>query len=204
MDQPTVTAYDRAAADFAADWHAQPAPGDLHALVRRFFRPGATADIGCGSGREVAWLSANGLPAIGYDPSEGLLAQARARHPGLTFGRAALPDLAGIADASFDNVLCETVLMHLGKDDVAPSVRRLTAILRPGGCLYLSWRVTAGTDQRDAHGRLYAAFDPRLVASALTDAATILLDEPSVSASSGKAVHRVIARKHDSGGAANR
>ena len=30
------------------------------------------------------------------------------------------------------------------------------AVLRPGGCLYLSWRVTAGADQRDAHGRLYA------------------------------------------------
>src|ERR1700755_1212105 len=113
MDQPTVTAYDKSAADFAADWHAQPAPDDLHALVRRFLRPGgATADIGCGSGREVAWLAANGYPATGFDPSEGLLAQARALYPHLTFVAAALPDLAGIPDASFDNVLCETVLMH--------------------------------------------------------------------------------------------
>ena len=204
MDRSTVAAYDKSAADFAADWHAQPAAHDLHALVRRFFRPGATADIGCGSGREVAWLSANGFPTVGYDPSEGLLAQARARYPDLAFGPAALPELAGVADASFDNVLCETVLMHLGKDDVAPSVRRLMAILRPGGCLYLSWRVTAaGTDQRDAHGRLYAAFDPRLVVDALTDAA-ILLDEPTVSASSGKAVHRLIARKRATAGAAKR
>jgi SAM-dependent methyltransferase len=203
MDAPTVTAYDRSAANFAADWHAQPAPDDLQALVKRFFRPGRTADIGCGSGREVAWLNANGYPAEGFDPSEGLLAQARSRYPGLSFAAAALPELAGIPDASFDNVLCETVIMHLAADAIAPSVRRLMAILRPTGCLYLSWRVTAGSDQRDAQGRLYAAFAPSLVTDALTDA-TILLDAQANSASSGKTIHRVIARKHEIDGAAKR
>jgi SAM-dependent methyltransferase len=203
MDQPTVAAYDKSAADFAADWHSQPEPEDLHVLVRRFFRPGGqTADIGCGSGREVAWLNANGYPATGFDPSEGLLAQARALYPALTFVSTALPDLAGVPDASFDNVLCETVLMHLPRDAIAPSVRRLAAILRPGGLLYLSWRVTAGADQRDAQGRLYAAFEPRLVTGALAGTA-ILLNAQAISASSGKTIHRVIARK-DVGGAANR
>jgi SAM-dependent methyltransferase len=196
MDPPTVAAYDRSAAGFAADWHAQPAPADLHALLTRFFRPGRTADIGCGSGREVAWLNANGYPATGFDPSAGLLAQARARYPDLSFATAALPDLAGIADASFDNVLCETVIMHLVRDMVAPSVRRLMAILRPGGTLYLSWRVTHGNDVRDGHGRLYAAFDAGLVCAALADAA-ILLDEDALSASSGKLVHRLVARRSD-------
>ncbi len=194
MDPPTVAAYDRSAADFAADWHAQSAPDDLYALVRSFFRPGQTADIGCGSGREVSWLNANGFPAAGFDPSEGLLAQARMRYPGLSFGTAALPDLAGLADASFDNVLCETVLMHLPRAGIVPSVRRLLAILRPGGTLYLSWRVTAGTDQRDAQDRLYAAFEPGLVTDALAGA-TILTDQQVTSASSRRTIHRIVARK---------
>jgi SAM-dependent methyltransferase len=194
MDQPAVAAYDRSAADFAADWHAQPAPDDLHALVTRFFRPSRTADIGCGSGREVAWLNASGFPAVGFDASEGLLAQARARYPDLSFATATLPELVGVPDASFDNVLCETVLMHLPRDGIVPSVRRLMAILRPGGTLYLSWRVSSGSDQRDAQGRLYAAFEPSLATDALADA-TILLDEPATSVSSGKPIHRVIARK---------
>jgi SAM-dependent methyltransferase len=194
MDLPTVSAYDGFAADFAADWHAQPAPADLHALVRRFFRPGRTADIGCGSGREVAWLNVNGYPTTGFDPSAGLLAQARARYPDFSFVVAALPELAGIPDADFDNVLCETVIMHLPQNAIAPSVRRFMAILRPGGCLYLSWRVTAEADQRDAQGRLYAAFAPSLVTDALIGAA-ILHDQRATSASSGKTIHRVIARK---------
>src|SRR5450631_3837157 len=137
MDAKTLQAYDSEAASFAQDWHAQPPPADLHAIVRRFFGLGLTADIGCGSGREVAWLAANGFPAVGYDASEGLLGEARARYPGLRFEAAALPELAGIADVRFDNVLCETVIMHLAHDAVARSVRRLMSILKPGGILYV-------------------------------------------------------------------
>jgi SAM-dependent methyltransferase len=193
MDRETLLAYDADAPAFAKDWHEQPPPGDLHAIVRRFFRPGLTADIGCGSGREVAWLGANGFSAVGYDPSEGLLAQARARYPDQKFETAALPELAGIADSSFDNVLCETVIMHLDIAAIAPSVRRMMSILKSGGVLYLSWRVTEGADQRDRAGRLYAAFDKVLVLAQLPGAA-ILLDEAVVSASSGKRIHRIVAR----------
>src|SRR5262249_54284112 len=115
MDPQTLAAYDAAAHAFAADWHEQPPPIDLHGHVRDFFPPWAlTADVGCGSGREVAWLAANGYPAVGFDPSPGLLAQARARYPGHAFQAAALPGLAGIPDNTYDNVLCETVIMHLG------------------------------------------------------------------------------------------
>lgn len=193
VDRETLTAYDAKAAGFAQDWHDQPPPGDLHALVKRFFAKGSTADIGCGSGREAAWLVAEGFQAIGYDASAGLLDEARRRYPALDFRRAALPDLAGIAD-SFTNVLCETVIMHLDRAAIVPAVRRLFALLEPGGTLYLSWRVTEGADQRDPQGRLYAAFDGDLVRGQLP-AGSILLDEDVLSASSGKRIHRIVARR---------
>ena len=44
---------------------------------------------------------------------------------------------------------------------------QLVSLLRPGGMLYLSWRVTPDTDQRDGRGRLYAAFDAAPVREAL-------------------------------------
>ena len=59
--------------------------------------------------------------------------------------------------------------------------------------LCLSWRVIEGSDRRDARGRLYSAFEPIRVQYALT--ATLLMDEQSGSASSGKLVRRIIARK---------
>ena len=78
--------------------------------------------------------------------------------PSFKFAQAELPELRGIG--TFDNVLCETVIMHLDRKQIAASVRRLLDIVKPSGILYLSWRVTEGADQRDAQGRLYAAFDP--------------------------------------------
>ncbi|WP_338828521.1 class I SAM-dependent methyltransferase [Bradyrhizobium sp. 27S5] len=195
MDRATLAAYDKEAAAFAQDWHEQPAPVDLQDIVTRFFiKGGVTADIGCGSGREVAWLNANGFPAEGFDASEGLLTEARARYPTLRFAHAELPDLSGIAADSFDNVLCETVIMHLDHALIVPSVRRMFDIVKPGGVFYLSWRVTAGDDARDAHGRLYAAFDAALVRTELA-AAELLLDAEVVSASSGKVIHRLVASK---------
>jgi SAM-dependent methyltransferase len=196
MDRDTLAAYDHGAAAFAEDWHAQPAPVDLHDIVVRFFiKGGRTADIGCGSGREVAWLNANGFPAEGFDASDGLLQQARARYPSLALAQAELPALASIAAETYDNLLCETVIMHLDRALIAPSVRRLLDIVKPGGVLYLSWRVTDGADLRDPHGRLYAAFEAPLVRGELS-AATILLDEEVISASSGKTIQRLIAAKH--------
>jgi len=194
MDPQTLKAYDAQSQQFADDWHSQLAGVDLQELVRRYFLPGPTADIGCGSGRDTAWLSANGFPAVGFDPSEALLAEARRRYPEVRFQKAALPELDGVADGSFKNLLCETVIMHLEAALVGPAVRKLLAILQSGGILYLTWRVTENTDRRDEHGRLYSAFDPRLVRDALSTA-EILLDEEKISASSGKKIHRTIARK---------
>ena len=196
MDRLTRAAYDKDAAAFAKDWHEQPAPVDLHEIVARFFiKGGISADIGCGSGREVAWLNANGFPANGFDGSEGLLAQARSRYPNLSFAWAELPILRGIAANSYDNVLCETVIMHLDRARIAPSVRRMLDIVKPGGVFYLSWRVTEDTDQRDQHKRLYAAFDAAVVRGELA-AARPLLDEEVISASSRKKIHRVVVKKN--------
>src|SRR5476649_2268316 len=131
MDRATLAAYDKDAAAFATDWHEQPAPVDLQGVVESFFiRGGATADIGCGSGREVAWLNTNGFPAVGFDASDGLLAEARARYPDLDFAWAELPALRGLAGGAYDNVLCETVIMHLDRTRIAPSVRRMLELVK--------------------------------------------------------------------------
>lgn len=193
-DKQTLDVYDQKAATFADDWESQPAPIELQDAVRRFFRKGLTADIGCGSGRDTAWLIANGYPAIGFDASQGLITEARRRHPGINFRHAVLPDLSGVEDGRFDNILCETVIMHLRDAAVSASVTRLLSILRPGGMLYLSWRVNSDDVLRDKHGRLYANWDAELVLAPLRNT-SVLIDEETVSASSQKVTRRIVARK---------
>jgi SAM-dependent methyltransferase len=194
MDLATLAAYDAAAPRHAAEWSGQPAATDMHALLREHFRPGPTADIGCGAGRDTAWLAENGYDASGFDASEGLLREARTAHPGLRFARALLPALEGVEGGAWQNVLCETVVMHLPPSQVGPATRTLASLLRPGGTLYLSWRVTTGDSLRDAGGRLYSAFDADLVRAELAGWSP-LLDREDISASSGKRVHRLVVRR---------
>jgi len=55
LDDKTIGIYDTGAAGFAAEWEdEQDPPDDLWAALDTYFRPSATADIGCGSGRDSA------------------------------------------------------------------------------------------------------------------------------------------------------
>jgi len=157
MDRATLAVYDADGPAFVQRWLAEPEPQDLYALFRQFFRRGLTADIGSGSGRDAAWLTANGYPTVGYDVSDALLALARARFPDIEFKKAALPDLGGVPARHFDNVVCETVLMHLPRDEIEPAVARMLAILKPGGVIYMSFRITENADHREKDGRLFSA-----------------------------------------------
>ena len=116
---------------------------------------------------------ANGYPAVGYDPSEGLLAQARARYPAACSSHAQrCRSLRGSRPRSFDNVLCETVIMHLPpRSDRAVGGPARFRCFRPGGVLYRELARHAGSRiSATATRRLYAAFDKRLVLEALPGA----------------------------------
>jgi SAM-dependent methyltransferase len=193
MDQATLKVYDADPQTFVERWRKPAAANDVHALIVRYFRRGLTADIGSGSGRDTAWLHANGFPVIGFDASAGLLAQARALYPQITFEHAVLPDLHGVAEHRFDNVLCRAVIMHLPRDEIAPAVKRMVSLLKPGGVLLLNWRTTKGADQRDEYGRLYSAFDSAVVRDALSGQ-TILFEEEGAGRVSNKFYHSLIAQ----------
>ena len=195
MDDKTISAYDSEAAAFAAEWEdEQSAPDDLRAAVKDYFSEGVTVDVGCGSGRDTAWLSHQGFQVHGVDASRGLLREAKKRHLSVEFWQDTLPDLATLKRGRYANVLCETVIMHLPLESIAPAVRTLCQLLAPLGTMYLTWRVTNEAHRRDEYGRLYTAFDADLVRAEIEEC-DWLLDQQSTSASSGKTIHRVAVRR---------
>lgn len=195
FDTATLDAYSNDAGRYSEQWLDQPPPGDLYALLETHLVPfGKTAEIGCGNGRDAAWLAAQGFEVTGFDAAEGMLAEARRLHPQIAFREASLPTLEKI-DEHFDNVVCETVIMHLPAESIPLAVDNLQRILRPNGVMYLSWRVTEGEDSRQPDGRLYTAFEPQVVVDALVDCA-VLLFEDVTSESSGKRICRIIATKN--------
>jgi 2-polyprenyl-3-methyl-5-hydroxy-6-metoxy-1,4-benzoquinol methylase len=192
-DLQTEAAYEANAVRYNEDWRNQPPPDDMYALLVRHFVPGGrTIDVGCGNGRDAAWLAQQGFDVVGYDSSSALVELARQSFPSVTFHVGHLPGLEGVT-AQFDNVVCETVLMHLPANEVPQAATRLWALVRPGGVLYVSWRVTEGDDLRHADGRLYSAFSPDVVRAAL-HGGVALHEEDVTSASSGKRVCRLVVR----------
>lgn len=154
MDIATIQIYNDDA-NSIANLHEALVPERLYQLIMEFFTAdGKTLDIGCGSGRDSAWLVKNGFDVLGIDASTGMLDEAKKRHSELTFQEIALPELAGIRDDSYANVLCSAVLMHLAHDSLESAAKNIFRILVKGGVLLLSFRGTRESSKRE-NGKLY-------------------------------------------------
>lgn len=193
-DEKTHSGYAENAREYSQDWLSQPEPTDIYKLIQKFFIPnGVTADIGCGNGRDSNWMNQNGFQVSGFDSSEELLKLARELFLQIPFSKATLSDLKEIK-TQYDNVFCETVIMHLPKVQIESAIKNLKRILKPNGVMYLSWRVTEGEDIRHKDGRLYSAFDPEFIVSQLYPTG-VLFFEDKISVSSQKRVCRLVWRK---------
>ncbi|HXH32221.1 MAG TPA: methyltransferase domain-containing protein [Bacteriovoracaceae bacterium] len=159
MDNNTVDAYNKLATTFAKK-HQNVTPTRLYELTKVFFKKDLpTADLGCGIGRDTFWLSSNGFPTVGYDPSHGMLEIAKKAHPELTFKELALPDTEIISGA-YDNIFCCAVLMHIPREQIVTCVISLLNALKPKGHMILSFR--AGNGEED--GRLFETYHPGQIA----------------------------------------
>jgi ubiquinone/menaquinone biosynthesis C-methylase UbiE len=97
-------------------------------------------DLACGQGRVARYLADLGASVVGIDLSAKLLAIAR-RHEdaeprGIEYGHADARTLNGLADASFDGVVCHMSLMDI--PDLEPTLHSAARVLRPGGWFVFS------------------------------------------------------------------
>ena len=129
----------------------------VHAdLIAILPAPGGTVlDVGAGSGRDAAWLAAKGYDVVAIEPSEAMLAHARAKH---TSGRIqwlsdSLPDLAKVRrlGLSFDLILLSAVWMHIPPSDRQRALRKLATLLAPKGRIAISLRLGAPDTERAMH-----------------------------------------------------
>jgi SAM-dependent methyltransferase len=127
---------------------------DVHAgLLDMLPPPGATVlDIGAGSGRDAAWFAAHGYDVVAVEPSEAMLAHARARHPSsrIHWLSDSLPELAKVRrlGLSFDLILLSAVWMHIPPAARQRSLRKLATLLAPKGRIAISLRLGAPDSER--------------------------------------------------------
>ena len=195
IDSETFKAYTVNAESYSNDWFNQPAPVDMYELLKKYFIVGgSTADIGCGNGRDCNWLSTEGFSVKGFDNSTELLQIAQKKFPTIEFRNASLPYLTEI-DEKFDNILCETVIMHLDKSVIPTALDSLKNLLEPKGVIHLSWRVNIDNDQRHEDGRLYSAFESSFILDHFQGFSELHFED-KISLSSNKRVCRLVYQKN--------
>ena len=87
-------------------------------------------DVASGPGFIAGAAAARGADAVGLDFSSAMIAEARRRHPALTF-REGDAEALPFADASFDAVVMNFGLLHLARPDAA--LAEAHRVLRVGG-----------------------------------------------------------------------
>jgi len=161
MDPTTVNHYSATADERSAAYESVDVSG-MHELMLRYFDPGARLlEIGCGSGRDAAFLVAQGRDVTATDASTAMLDAAGRCHPELS-GRlinAPLPLPSGheLLQSTFDGIYSVAVLMHVPDEDLFEFAFQIKSMLRAGGALLLSFSTgRAGlSDNRDTSGRLF-------------------------------------------------
>ena len=135
-------------------------PARLYTLIETFFRrEGRTLDVGCGSGRDIAYLEGAGFGADGVDANPGFVEHCKARHPSSTIYHDSLPELNVFeGEGHYDNLLVCAVLMHLDGAALIEAIANLLRVTKRGGRIVVAIR--KGTDphpesHRQADGRLY-------------------------------------------------
>lgn len=155
-------AYDRWAGSYDVDRNAT---RDLDAIVLRR-QPLELAgrdvlELGCGTGKNTAWLAERARRVVAMDLSVGMLAKARARvvSPLVQFVRHDVRTPWPVRDGAFDVVVGNLVLEHVA--DLAPVFAEGARVLRDGGQLYLcelhpfrQWRGAQARFTDDATGEV--------------------------------------------------
>ena len=148
--------YERHATQVAGSYEALP-PERLHGWLNGLMPavPALVLDIGAGTGRDAAWFAGLGHDVVAVEPAAAMRAEATRLHPGprIRWLNDRLPDLAATLrlGLAFDLVLLSAVWMHLAPDDRPRALRKLVALLKPGGLLVMTLRHGPAAPERGMH-----------------------------------------------------
>jgi len=137
--------YDAHAADLVRRYELVD-PAALHSWLDGLLKaaPGTVLDIGAGSGRDAAWLSAQGHDVIAVEPSPAMRSEGQRLHPDprVRWIDDRLPDLneTGQLGIAFDLVLLSAVWQHIAPSDRERAFRKIAGLVKSGGLLALSLR----------------------------------------------------------------
>jgi superfamily II DNA or RNA helicase/HKD family nuclease len=131
---------------------------DMSALYQKFLSRlpvgSCLLDAGCGSGRDAKAFLGMGYRVTAFD-SSAELASLAAVHCGRPVEVRSFADVEEVA--IYDGIWCSASLLHVSHDELPQTLQRLWRALRPGGCIYLSFKL--GKGERTEGGRKFTDAD---------------------------------------------
>lgn len=141
MDKQTIERYQQDAPQFI-DNYKSVKPRRVYELIATFFHSKKlTLDIGCGSGRDLAYLSGSGFIVEGMDPVPAFVEHCRNFLESVPIYQDALPKLETQTEENkYSNLLLCAVLMHVPKEHLTESIKNILRITTQGGRIFISIR----------------------------------------------------------------
>ena len=160
MDEATISHYNRNAKDLASRYD-RAEMADVHRILLRYLpESGRVLEIGCGSGRDAAFLVRKEFDVTGVDASIEMLASAVQNHPELDDRLVCqgfpFPQDSPLLSRQFNSIVSIATFMHIPDQDLFECAAQIRDLLPPDGVLVVSVSVRREgiVDGRDAYGRL--------------------------------------------------
>jgi len=143
--KPIRDSYDRLAAEYARRLfdELKHKPLDRELLDRfaaRVRGRGEVCDMGCGPGHVARYLKDAGTAVLGLDLSPGMVEQARALNPDISFREGNMLAL-DLPDASWAGIAAFYAIVNLHRACLPTAFREMARVLQPNGLLLLAFHV---------------------------------------------------------------
>ena len=153
----TIATCDAVAPDYADRWFGLRLTAEMARFSQRLGAGVRVLDVGCGPGRDTAWLAEQGFRAVGVDLSFGMLEQARARGVAAPLVQADMAHLP-FRKGSFKGLWVCASLLHVPKQQAGDVLRELARIVYPGH-IYVAVKRGDGSEWVvDERGRRFFAY----------------------------------------------
>ncbi|MDY6895074.1 MAG: class I SAM-dependent methyltransferase [Thermotogota bacterium] len=161
MDNSTIHYYNLAATSLIGRYESAEMAETHDSLLRHIPRGTRVLEIGCGSGRDAAFLFSEGYDVTAIDPSSKMIEATLRQHPELG-GRVhcsglPLPQGHSLLSRVFDAAIAIAVVMHMSDADLIESAVQVRNVLSLKGVFIVSssFGRKEVNEARDSNGRLY-------------------------------------------------
>jgi len=126
---------------------------------------GRLLELGCGSGRDAAFMVSQGFNVLATDGSASMVEQAKLHHPELSAHvvHLKLPDGLSNALGIFDGIYAVAVLMHLSVQEIENTITAVNSLLATKGRFVFSVparRDDVTKNEFDSKGRRFTTLSP--------------------------------------------